>query len=280
MTWKEIDQKAMEMASHFRRCEAELLRLLTVVDAQKLFRKFELSSTYDYCVKRLQLSPDQALGFIRVVRKSETVPALGEAVLNGTLTVSRAKKIASVVTPANQEVWIQKAAELPTRILEREVATENPRESVPDRLRPFSGELSAFQCMVDRETESLLRQAQDIVSRSERVSSDMNATLKAVLKRFIRQHQPIPKAVAQQSGPATIASIRGGKRVAMPASVERSVRQRDQGTCSFTHPEYGRCENRRWVELHHIIPVSAGGAHSVDNLVTLCSTHHRLRHSR
>lgn len=278
MTWKEIDNLAVKTASQYLRCEAELLRLVTIVNAQKIFRKLELTSTYDYCVKRLKLSADQSFNLIRIVRKSETVPALGKAVMDGTLTVSRAKKIASVVTPENHHQWIQKAAELPTRVLERQVAMENPREAVPDRLRPISENLSSFQCMLDSETEALLREAQDIVSRSERSSADMNTTLKSVLTRFIRQHHPAPKAVAEQVGPAQVPAIRNGKRVALPAAMERAVEARDEGTCTHIHPEYGRCANRRWTQKHHIVAVSRGGVHAVDKLTILCSEHHRQQH--
>ncbi len=278
MTWKEIDNKAVEIASQFLRSEADLLEIVTVVHAQKVFRELGLSSTYDYCVKRLNLSTDHSLNLIRIVRKSETVPELGQAVVDGTLSVSRAKKISSVVTPENHEVWIQKAVELPTAVLERAVATENPREKVPDRLRPISESLTGFQCAVDRETEALLREAQDLVSRSERTSVDMNTTLKAVLTRFIRQHHPAPRAVAKQIGPAEVPAMRNGKRVALPAAIKRSVQERDQGACTFVHPIYGRCENRRWTELHHTVEVSRGGVHAVDKLTTLCSEHHRMQH--
>ena len=32
---------------------------------------------------------------------------------------------------------------------------------------------------------------------------------------------------------------------------------RDQGQCAHTHPDGSRCEQRRWIETHHIRPVSA-----------------------
>ncbi|MBI2605974.1 MAG: HNH endonuclease [Deltaproteobacteria bacterium] len=39
-----------------------------------------------------------------------------------------------------------------------------------------------------------------------------------------------------------------------------------------------RCEQKRWLQVHHIKPVSLGGGNTLENLTTLCSGHHRMRH--
>ena len=41
-----------------------------------------------------------------------------------------------------------------------------------------------------------------------------------------------------------------------------------------------RCENRRWIDVHHVRPRSLGGANTLENLVMLCSAHHRMVHER
>ncbi len=33
------------------------------------------------------------------------------------------------------------------------------------------------------------------------------------------------------------------------------------------------------VEIHHVTPVSEGGLSTLENLMTLCSAHHRIEHS-
>ncbi len=278
MTWKEIDAWAVRVAAQFLGGEAELVEAIRLVDRHRLFDRFGLTSTFAYCVQRLRLSEDQAYGIIRVVRKSEVVPALAQAVVEGTLTVSRAKKIASVVTPENHEEWIQKAVALPTADLERAVVAKNPREAVADRLRPVSDGFSEFRCMVDRETEALLREAQNIVSRSEKSSADMNKSLKAALLPFVKKHRPGRQSESPKDKPKVCAAIRDRKRVAVPEHIDRAVQKRDEERCTFVHPQFGRCQERRWTEQHHIIPISEGGQHSVENLITLCSVHHRLQH--
>ena len=57
-------------------------------------------------------------------------------------------------------------------------------------------------------------------------------------------------------------------------AVRRAVAQRDQFCCTFVSNEGIRCSCRSGLEYHHCVPVSHGGATSVDNLVLRCSIHH------
>jgi 5-methylcytosine-specific restriction protein A len=42
---------------------------------------------------------------------------------------------------------------------------------------------------------------------------------------------------------------------------------------------YGvRCAQRRWLHYHHIIPKHQGGPDTLENLITLCSAHHKMEH--
>lgn len=284
MTWKQIHEKALAASAEFRRTESALLEILIQVDALKVFERFGLSSTFGYCVDVLKLSEDQAFAFIRVARKSKEVPQLRQTISEGVLTVSKAKKIASVLTPENQAAWLKKAIELPARALEREVVKQIPQAVIPDRVKPLTETFSGLHCVIDRETEALLEEAKDLVSRSLKSSSDVGTTLKAALKEFVERHSDVRKArraaakVAVQVGPAQVVARRNGKRVPLPAPIRHAVHLRDEGRCTYIDPVRGRCPNKRWLELHHPRRVALGGLHSEDNLVTLCTFHHHVAH--
>ena len=64
----------------------------------------------------------------------------------------------------------------------------------------------------------------------------------------------------------------GRRTRAVPAAMRRALSIRDQG-CRFPG-----CNNRRWVDAHHIHHWAHGGDTSLDNLVLLCRRHHRLLH--
>jgi hypothetical protein len=64
----------------------------------------------------------------------------------------------------------------------------------------------------------------------------------------------------------------GRKTRSIPPALCRALRRRDRG-CRFPG-----CENHRFVDAHHIEHWARGGETSMDNLVLLCRTHHRLVH--
>jgi hypothetical protein len=59
----------------------------------------------------------------------------------------------------------------------------------------------------------------------------------------------------------------------IPRALRRAVLRRDERRCRVAG-----CRNATFLDLHHILPRSEGGSHSADNLVTLCSAHHRALH--
>jgi hypothetical protein len=58
----------------------------------------------------------------------------------------------------------------------------------------------------------------------------------------------------------------------VPAAVKRAVWTRDKGQCGFVGTE-GRCRERAFLELHHLLPFAAGGPATVDNLQLRCRAH-------
>lgn len=69
------------------------------------------------------------------------------------------------------------------------------------------------------------------------------------------------------------------RRAPIPSDISHTTRFRDQGRCQFrVRPDGPICGESRWVELHHIKPVSQGGVHSAENLVILCRSHHADHH--
>lgn len=64
----------------------------------------------------------------------------------------------------------------------------------------------------------------------------------------------------------------GRKSRSIPPAIRRALRVRDKG-CRFPG-----CNHTRFTHAHHIQHWADGGETTLDNLVTLCSRHHRLVH--
>jgi hypothetical protein len=65
----------------------------------------------------------------------------------------------------------------------------------------------------------------------------------------------------------------GRRRRTVPPALRRTLEARDAGTCRWPG-----CENRHHLDAHHRTHWARGGETSLENLVLLCSHHHRLVH--
>jgi hypothetical protein len=64
----------------------------------------------------------------------------------------------------------------------------------------------------------------------------------------------------------------GRKRRTLPTALKRAVWARDR------HCRFPGCSHTRFVDAHHVQHWAQGGATSLENLMLLCSHHHRLVH--
>jgi hypothetical protein len=60
----------------------------------------------------------------------------------------------------------------------------------------------------------------------------------------------------------------------IPPAVRRKVHRRDHGKCRV--PD---CRTARNLDVHHIVPREKGGGHDIENLITLCESHHLAHHA-
>jgi hypothetical protein len=77
------------------------------------------------------------------------------------------------------------------------------------------------------------------------------------------------RAVAERDG---VAVNVGRTQRTVPERTRTAVENRDGG-CRVPG-----CDRRRWLEVHHVRHWEDGGPTDTNNLVTLCSRHHRLHH--
>jgi hypothetical protein len=280
-----LNETALSLAQDYLQTEAALLEVLSQIEKRRAYLDFGCGDLFSYCVERLKLSRAQAYYFLKVARKSEEVPALKAAVAKGTLSLSQARRIVPVLTPENAASWIEKAATLKQPALELEVAKASPRGQIHERLRPVAPELCDFRCGVTPEFMQAFLEIQDLVSKSKRAPASMPETLEAMKEVYLEKHSPVRRAeraqrrvsCRKQNPPLRAAKI-DGKRTAVRAEVLHQVALRDRGRCCFRSRDGHQCTQTRWTDVHHIIAVSEGGGHSIDNLITYCSAHHHELH--
>ncbi|MBI4405484.1 MAG: HNH endonuclease [Deltaproteobacteria bacterium] len=273
----QLDNKAKTLAGDYLRTEAELLCVLMEMRRRRIFLELNCSGIFEYCERILKLSKAQSYYFKSVAETAEKVPELKQAVTQGELSLSQARRIAPILTAENQKQWIEKAKTLPQTALEKEVAAVNPSAHPKEKIKPVAKKLSELKVPIDDETESNLLALKDILSQKLGRNATLCDVIAFAAKVTREKFDPIEKAkrAKQISSGNEVSPGAGGTIV---AAVKHEVVRRDDNQCTYVGSDGKRCNQRKWLHYHHRTPVAKGGTSTVDNLQILCSMHHAAHH--
>ena len=300
-TFLELHNEAMSAAQDLKMHYLNLFEILLAVEADQIYQQFEVTSLYMYCTELLELSPSISNDFINVVRKSLEIPELAAAVRSRKLTISKARKICPVITTTDHKQWIELAETCSTRTVEKVVAQANPRSAIHEALKYISEEVLEFKLAVSEEWHKLLTETKDQLSQKYRRAISSEEALFILMKENFSKNDPVEKAKralvertkrSEVSGTEKSdhhrdtqlsngsAGITRAKSRYRRGAVEHIVNLRDQNQCTYIDLRGKRCDEKRWLHKHHIREFANGGDHTPENLETLCSGHHKIRHQQ
>jgi hypothetical protein len=264
------------------------LKVLQAIDCSRAYQELGYPSLFQYAVSGLKLSEGSAYNFITVARKAAQIPELQREITEGSLSVSKARKIVPVLTPENQFDWIARAKSLPQRVLEREVARVAPRTATPEKVTYVTESRFNLNLGVEETLMQGLQRVQDLESQRTHSAVTLVAALQAMVALYLERNDPVlsrerrsgtlpgTQPVARQA--VNFPVLQRQARSPISAATRHRITLRDGARCTQVEPDGNRCAQRRWLDIHHVNPLSEGGTDALENLVTLCSAHHRQRH--
>src|SRR6187401_1072037 len=92
-----LHQEALKISKEFRKQEIIMIQILQKIDAHKVFRFIGYKSLFQYALSELKLSKDQVYTFITVARKARSIEKLQKALENGSVSISKARRIVPVI---------------------------------------------------------------------------------------------------------------------------------------------------------------------------------------
>lgn len=143
-----------------------------------------------------------------------------------------------------------------------------PRQA-PPIVVPLAPERYKIQITITHDTHDKLRRAQDLL-RHVLPNGDPAVIFDRALTLLL--HDLDRKKLGHVKRPrqgVTLANVHSRQ---VPAAVKRAIRARDGGQCAFVGPG-GRCTERGFLEIHHVVPFAEGGPTTVDNLQLRCRAH-------
>jgi len=294
-----LHQKITENVTEYRKQEGLLIELTQEADFTKFYLELGYSSLFEYLNLGQGISAATVSNLITVARKSVEIPQMQEAIASGEVGLAKLRKVSSVITSENKSEWIEKSIKLSCRELEKEVAkvsTYKPRRDFWQRINA-----DYFRLSIDatEDFKALAERAQDVYSKKCQANKTLTEVFEWAINEALAKHDPLIKAkraeakiqsvtakpsVTQEVGTnpknkAVDSSVTENERKHIPQYILNQVILRDKGRCSFQKHER-RCNHRRHLDIHHIIPVKDGGQNTVENLATLCEMHHIYLHNR
>lgn len=133
---------------------------------------------------------------------------------------------------------------------------------------PLSADTYKVQVTISREAYEILRRIQDLM-RHVVPSGDPAVIIERGLQALLADLER--RKTAHTERPHRTAPCNSGTRY-VPAHVRREVWDRDGAQCAFVGLA-GRCQERGFLEFHHVVPYADGGETSVDNLELRCRSH-------
>jgi hypothetical protein len=136
-------------------------------------------------------------------------------------------------------------------------------------IRPLGAGRYEIRFTASAEMRENLRLAQDLLSHSvpsRNLAQVFDRALIALVADLTRTRFAVVKRPRRPRG-----TSRDSPNV--PAEVRRAVYQRDGGRCAFVARSGRRCNDRRFIQLHHVMPEAAGGKPTVENMQLRCRAH-------
>jgi len=131
-----------EITHQDRSTTAEMLTLIGIADARRLYAPKSCKSMFVYCVRRLRMSEDMAYKRIQVARAARKFPAILAMIADGRLHLTSVLRLAPYLTPENASELFEAATHRSKRELEKLLA-ERFTPPVPVPMVPSSQSLPA-----------------------------------------------------------------------------------------------------------------------------------------
>lgn len=266
---KVLLQRVRSLAQEERRATLEVLHHLREVDRRRLWAGLGYSSLYGFAMKELKYSGGAAHRRIEAMRLLSDLPEVEDEIAKGEFDLSVVSQVQGFFKAERSSSLEEKRQLLDqvkgmsTREVEQVLVSLAPAREIPkDQVRPLTGDLAEVRFVADAELQAMLEKL------GEAHSGSLNEALKKALGTYLagREEKTSRRRIA---APAPGRYVRSADR--------RALESRSGGRCEFTATNGRRCEERRRLQVEHVVPHAMGGSNDFANLKHLCPAHNQWR---
>lgn len=137
-------------------------------------------------------------------------------------------------------------------------------------VKPLSTDRYEIRFTASGATRDKLKVAQDLLRHSV-PTGDPAEIIDRALSALIEELARRKLAIVRRPQRSVRKTADGSRHI--PSDVKRAVWARDGGRCAYIGSNGRRCDERAFLELHHVEPYAVGGAATVENIALRCRAH-------
>jgi hypothetical protein len=180
-----IERRLADLLQSGGRTEARVLAHLAEMDERRLHLRAGFGSLFEYCLKRLRMSEDEACRRIGAARLARRFPAIFALIDQRKLHLTGACLLRHYLTPENHRELLAEACGKTRRQLEELLATRFPQPDVPSFIRHLRSPLESrrFERVEQRSTETFRLQLNASKSFKDKLERSLDLWSHAVPNR-------------------------------------------------------------------------------------------------
>lgn len=260
----------------------KILHHLREIERRRLFSQLGCRSLFDYAVKHLGYSEDQAYRRIQAMRAIQELPEVEEKLKSGTLSLTnlalaqkhfkQEKKLAvknySIVEKME---LINKIIEKPTREAEKIVLSQSSSSGslIPDKIKSVSEKEIEVRFIANEVLQKKIEKLKGLRAHSKPTIS-LGELFNELCDLAIEKWDIGRKTGAPQKPCSKISLVADDVKIQnlgieqkLTIKIKREVWKRAQSKCELCHSQYA-------LQMDHIQPKALGGKNNLENLRLLC----------
>ncbi|MCK5074514.1 MAG: HNH endonuclease [Bacteriovoracaceae bacterium] len=250
-----------------RELAARIIDHLAEIEKRKLYSELKYRSLFEYCVKELFLSEDQAGRKITAMRVSLRVPAIKNKIDNGELSISNANLLSSFfnqakTSPMEKKDVVNRVAGTSKRECENilnSIKNEKGLSNSPKapHIRNETSDTVRLSLSISKKTMAKIKRLKGIYAHKQ----DMDLTKIIDLMADALLEQEEAKQIPKQKQESIKTPIKKGRYI--PKNIRTQVFKRAKNKCEL-------CGSIHALQMDHRKPFAFGGDNSISNLRLIC----------
>lgn len=268
----ELIEKTESLVREEREVLTKLLHHLREVQRRRLYSSLKYKSLFDFAVRHLGYSEDQAYRRITAMKLLSELPEMEDKINAGEISLTHIglaqslfrqeeKRAEKEFTSTDKMEVLEKIAGKSVRDAERIVLSysSSPVEFVPERIRPLGEDHVEIKFTTSKEIENKIAILKGMLAHQFPALS-VAELFEKLCDLGIKTWDPSKRRRSKTAAPR---KLRGKISEASEAEIRREVFRRAQNKCE-------NCGSTYALEVDHCQPKALGGSFTLENLRLLC----------